>query len=111
MAAVEGEGLAAAGSRLGVAGMMAGNPRHLEEGRELAGSPAEAAAQSQVQEVEPPSQIAQNVNDQSDNQCYYVITRSIISLVPRPLPRFQCCTFFNFTHAQYIKVVRTSHHI
>ena len=66
--AVEGEGLAAAGSRLGLAGMMAGNPLHLEEDRELAGSPAEAAAQSQVQEVEPPSQIAQNTLTQSDNQ-------------------------------------------
>ena len=111
MAAVEGEGLAAAGSRLGVAGMMAGNPLHLEEDRELAGSLAEAAAQSQVQEVEPPSQIAQNVNDQSDNQCCYVITRSIISLVPRPLPRFQYCTFLILRMRNTFKVVRTSHHI
>ena len=73
MAAVEGvEVQAAAGSRrLGVqvaawVGMMAGNPRHLEEDRELAGSPAEAAARSQVQEVEPPSQIDHtSVNDRS----------------------------------------------
>ena len=33
---------------------MAGSPRHLEEGRELADSPAEAA---ESQEVERPSQI------------------------------------------------------
>ena len=33
---------------------MAGSPRHLEEGKEPADSPAEAA---QSQEVEPPSQI------------------------------------------------------
>ena len=78
MAAVEGVEVqaAAAGSRrLGVrvAGMMAGNPRHLVEDREPAGSPAEAAARSQVQEVEPPSQIDHtSVNDRSS--IFYLVS-------------------------------------
>ena len=50
---LEGEGLVA-GSRHQARLVVAGNPHHLEEGRELAGSPAEAV---ESQEVEQPSQI------------------------------------------------------
>ena len=52
-AVLEGEGLVA-GTRHQAWLVVAGNPHHLEEGRELAGSPAEAV---ESQEVEQPSQI------------------------------------------------------
>lgn len=62
LAAVEGEGLVV-GSLQRLEAEKAGNPRHLEEGRELADSPAEAV---ESQEVEPPSQIPTIVSSSAE---------------------------------------------